>query len=123
MRVRVNGDERELPEGTTVVEVYATVSGAGGHVVTNLPRDAFRVTEDGVERPVEVFAAGDVPLSLAVAVVHSFSVPRQRLDYAVNAVVYPLVLGGFSIIASIVASTGEWRPVLAVARPMERCPL
>jgi VWFA-related protein len=70
---------------TTLVEVYATVTGPRGQLLTDLPREAFRVTEDGVARPVEVFAAGDVPLSLAIAVDHSFSVPRDRLDYAVNA--------------------------------------
>ena len=43
---------------TTMVPVYATVTDAGGHLLADLPREAFQVSEDGTPRPVDVFGAG-----------------------------------------------------------------
>ena len=70
---------------TSLVEVYATVRDGQGRLLADVPREAFTVEENGRPQQVQAFAAGNVPLSLAVAVDHSFSVPRERLAYAVNA--------------------------------------
>lgn len=69
-----------------LVEVYATVRDAQGRLLTGLGREVFSVDEDGRPQVIQAFAAGDFPLSLAIAVDHSFSVPRDRLAYATNAV-------------------------------------
>lgn len=75
----------QFAASTNLVEVYATVRDVEGRLLTGLPREAFTVEEGGRPQPVQAFAAGNFPLSLAVAVDHSFSVPRDRLAYAVNA--------------------------------------
>ncbi|MBZ5588576.1 MAG: VWA domain-containing protein [Acidobacteriia bacterium] len=52
-----------------VVELPVTVLDHEGKLVTGLPRDAFRVFEDGVELPLEAFATTEeLPLSLAIVV-------------------------------------------------------
>ena len=69
----------------SLVEVYATVVDAGGNPVAHLTRDDFIVEEDGRPQPIQVFTAGDFPLSLAIAVDRSFSVSRDRLQQQVFA--------------------------------------
>jgi Ca-activated chloride channel family protein len=51
-----------------VVQVTATVTGDHGRFIRGLPRDAFRVYEDGVRQTITSFAAEDTPLELVVAV-------------------------------------------------------
>lgn len=75
----------QFAASTSLVEVYATVRDSQGRLLSGLPREAFSVEEGGRPQQVQVFAAGNFPLALAVAVDHSFSVPRDRLAYAVNA--------------------------------------
>ena len=67
-----------------VVEVYATVTNDRG-VVTGLTADDFVIEEDGIRQSVSVFAAGDLPLSVAIGLDRSFSMSRDRLDRAKNA--------------------------------------
>lgn len=69
----------------SLVAVYATVLDEQGRPVTGLPQDAFVVEEDGRPQEVQAFAAGDVPLSLAIAVDHSFSVSRRQLRDVIDA--------------------------------------
>jgi Ca-activated chloride channel homolog len=69
----------QFSAGVSLVEVYATVTDARGEPVAGLPQDAFSVSEDGAVQVVSAFAAGDVPLSLAVGLDRSFSVPRPQL--------------------------------------------
>ena len=66
----------------TLVEVYATVVDEGRRPVTTLRREDFRVLDNGQARPIGVFAAGDFPLSVAVAVDRSWSMAGARLDQA-----------------------------------------
>ena len=66
----------------TLVEVYATVTDAQGRPVLGLPREAFRVMDASVVREIEVFAASDFPLSVALAVDRSWSMAGKRLDQA-----------------------------------------
>lgn len=76
----------QFTSGVSLVAVYATVLDPQGRPVTGLSADAFVVEEDGRRQDVQTFAAGDVPLSLAVAVDHSFSMTPERLRQVIDAV-------------------------------------
>lgn len=68
--------------GVQLVEVYATVTDARGEPVTDLGRDDFEVYEDGRRQEVAAFAAGQVPLTVAVGVDRSWSVAGEPLRLA-----------------------------------------
>jgi Ca-activated chloride channel family protein len=74
--------DAQFASRVTLVEVYATVSDAEGRPMLGLPREAFRVTDGGIARDIEVFAASDFPLSVAVAIDRSWSMAGRRLDQA-----------------------------------------
>jgi Ca-activated chloride channel family protein len=76
----------QFASGVNLVEVYATVVDDKGDPIPNLTADDFVVEEDGRRQTIEAFAAGDFPLSLAVAIDRSFSVPAVRLRDEVYAV-------------------------------------
>ena len=69
----------------TLVEVYATVTDPAGRPVTGLEREAFRVTDGGQPRDIDVFAAGDFPLSVAIAIDRSWSMAGEPLERARSA--------------------------------------
>jgi Ca-activated chloride channel homolog len=69
----------QFSSGVSLVEVYATVLDRGGQPVEQLTQADFIVEEDGRERPIAVFSAGDIPLSVAVAIDRSFSVAPRKL--------------------------------------------
>jgi Ca-activated chloride channel family protein len=71
--------QAQFVSGVSVVEVYATVTDARGEPVSGLRLADFTVEEDGRPQTVENFAAGEFPLSVAVAVDRSFSVPAAQL--------------------------------------------
>jgi Ca-activated chloride channel family protein len=75
----------QFASGVSLVEVYATVLDEQGAAVGGLSADDFTVAENGRGQQIQAFAAGNFPLSLAVAVDRSFSMPRQRLTEVVNA--------------------------------------
>jgi len=63
-----------------LVEVYVTVTAAReGRSAPALGPDDFEVFEDGRPRRIEVFAAGDFPLSVALAIDRSFSMDGAPL--------------------------------------------
>ncbi len=69
-----------------LVEVYVTVTAAReGRPAPVLGPDEFEVLEDGRPRPIEVFAAGDFPLSVALAIDRSFSMAGTPLAMAKSA--------------------------------------
>jgi Ca-activated chloride channel family protein len=63
----------QFTSGVNLVEVYAAVTDAKGDPVADLTSADFRVLEDGVGQSISTFAAGEFPLSVAVAVDRSFS--------------------------------------------------
>jgi VWFA-related protein len=67
---------------TDLVEVYASVADAAGRPVDSLTKERFRVRDNGVERPIAAFAAGSLPLTVAVVVDRSFSMRGPRLASA-----------------------------------------
>jgi Ca-activated chloride channel homolog len=66
----------QFTSGVNVVEVYATVTDQSGELVRSLTRDDFVIREDNEAQAVSTFAAGDFPLSAAVAVDRSFSMAQ-----------------------------------------------
>ena len=76
----------QFAAGIDLVEVYATVTDAEGHVVSGLTRSDFSVTEDGEPREIVAFAAAEFPLAVAIGVDRSFSMTRGRLREGVVAV-------------------------------------
>ena len=74
--------EPQFTSGVNAVEVYAAVVGRDGKPVTGLPREAFTVLEDGEPQTIGTFTEGDFPLSIAIAIDHSFSMKGQELTNA-----------------------------------------
>ncbi len=72
----------QFASGVNVTEVYATVTDARGEPVSGLNAGDFRVSEDGRPQTVSVFAEGEFPLSVVVALDRSFSMAGPRLDVA-----------------------------------------
>jgi Ca-activated chloride channel family protein len=68
-----------------LVEVYATVNDKDGQVVPGLDRRDFRVRENGENQEIAAFVAGDLPLSVALAIDRSFSMSDARLALAKQA--------------------------------------
>ena len=62
-----------------LVEVYASVVDGSGAPVRGLRQDDFEVIEDGDRQAIAAFAAGDFPLTVAVALDHSFSMAGAPL--------------------------------------------
>lgn len=70
--------------GVNLVEVYATVTDRAGKPIRGLTARDFTVSEDGRPQVVTTFAAGDFPLSAAVAIDRSFSM-GERIGVAKSA--------------------------------------
>jgi Ca-activated chloride channel family protein len=75
----------QFASGVSLVEVYATVVDERGEPVSGLRAEDFTVEEDGRPQQISVFTAGDIPLSLAIAIDRSFSLPRPKLKDAATA--------------------------------------
>jgi Ca-activated chloride channel homolog len=73
---------RQFTSGVNVVEVYTTVTDKAGKPITGLGREAFTVRENGEPQQISTFAAGEFPLSAAVALDRSFSMAGDRLASA-----------------------------------------
>jgi Ca-activated chloride channel family protein len=71
--------------GVNVVEVYASVTNAQGVAITGLTQADFEVRENGEVQQITTFAAGDVPLAVALAIDRSFSMSGARLAEAKSA--------------------------------------
>jgi Ca-activated chloride channel family protein len=65
-----------------LVEVYASVTDRAGEPVTGLRQGDFTVTEDGVAQTITTFAAGEFPLTVALAVDRSWSMAGEKLANA-----------------------------------------
>lgn len=72
----------QFTSGVNLVEVYASVTDERGQPVPGLRQDDFEIRENGEPQRVATFAAGDFPLSAAVAIDRSFSMAGKRLDLA-----------------------------------------
>jgi VWFA-related protein len=61
-----------------LVVLNTTVIGKSGKIVTNLPRDAFRAYEDGIEQQIKTFRREDVPVSMGIIIDNSASMKNKR---------------------------------------------
>jgi Ca-activated chloride channel homolog len=75
----------QFTSAVNVVEVYATVTDEAGEPVDGLRKEDFVVREDGAVQQVSTFAAGEFPLSVALAIDRSFSMAGNRLASAKSA--------------------------------------
>jgi Ca-activated chloride channel family protein len=76
---------RQFSSGVNLVEVYASVTNERGEPITGLTQGDFELRENGEVQAVSNFAAGDFPLSIAVALDRSFSMSGPRLALAKSA--------------------------------------
>jgi VWFA-related protein len=74
---------------TRLVVLHATVLDRSGKLVTNLPRSAFRVYENGAEQQIKVFRREDVPVSMGIVIDNSGSMrdKRKKVEAAALALV------------------------------------
>ena len=63
---------------TRLVVLHATVVDKGGKLVTDLPRAAFHVFEDGADQTLKLFRREDVPVSLGIVIDNSGSMREKR---------------------------------------------
>ena len=63
---------------TRLVVLHATVVDKGGKLVTNLPKTAFHVFEDGAEQSLKLFKREDVPVSMGIVIDNSGSMLQKR---------------------------------------------
>jgi Ca-activated chloride channel family protein len=63
---------------TRVVDLHATVVDKNGHLITNLPKEAFTVYENGVSQQIRSFKREDVPVSMGLIVDNSGSMRDKR---------------------------------------------
>ena len=75
----------QFTSGVNLVEVYASVTDAEGETISGLTQGDFELRENGEPQQISTFAAGDFPLSVALAVDRSFSMGGTRLTLARSA--------------------------------------
>ena len=70
----------QFTSSVNLVEVYATVTDRTGEPIRDLTASDFRVSEDGSPQAITTFAAGEYPLSVAIAIDRSFSMGAGKTD-------------------------------------------
>jgi Ca-activated chloride channel homolog len=77
-----NGEQQDdIPVfrgGTNLKVLHATVTDKNGKLITNIPRSAFKVYENGVEQPLKIFRREDVPVSMGLLIDNSASMQGRR---------------------------------------------
>jgi Ca-activated chloride channel family protein len=79
-------DDRPFQSGIEITSVTATVTDKEGHLVHDLPRDAFEIYEDGTRQTITQFTRDRVPIGLGVLLDISDSMYGQRIHDARAAV-------------------------------------
>ena len=69
----------QFASSVNAVEVYASVVDAEGQPIRDLRAEDFELLEDGQPQAISTFTAGDFPLTVAVALDHSFSMAGRPL--------------------------------------------
>lgn len=77
--------QADFRSDTRLVLLHATVVDSRGHLVTDLPRDAFTVFENGVAQQLKTFNREDVPVSMGLLVDNSGSMRDKRQKVATAA--------------------------------------
>jgi len=63
---------------TRLVVLHATVVDKSGRLITNLPREAFKVYENGAQQSLRLFRREDIPVSMGIIVDNSGSMRQKR---------------------------------------------
>jgi Ca-activated chloride channel family protein len=71
--------------GTRLVVLHATVTDAAGKLITDIPKSAFTVYENGIGQPIKIFRREDVPVSMGIVVDNSASMREKRSQVAAAA--------------------------------------
>ena len=74
----VGGSKPVFRADTRLVVFHATVVDKTGHLVTNLPQNAFTVYENSVVQPIKIFSREDVPVSMGLIIDNSGSMRDKR---------------------------------------------
>jgi len=75
--------------GTDVVAVYATVTDASGHLVPNLQKGDFTVSDNGKKQPIAVFSNDVQPITIVImldrsgSMVGNFTIVRDAAEHFV----------------------------------------
>ncbi|MDX1984483.1 MAG: VWA domain-containing protein [Bryobacteraceae bacterium] len=87
--VRAQEEAPTFRSDTRLVVLHASVMDKNGKLLTGLPRQAFKVTENGVDQQIRGFKREDVPVSMGVIVDNSGSMrdKRQKVEAAALALV------------------------------------
>src|SRR6266404_1580418 len=67
---------------TNQVVLHASVTDKNGKLLTNIPQSAFKVYENGVEQPLNLFRREDVPVSMGIIIDNSGSMRDKRTKVA-----------------------------------------
>jgi VWFA-related protein len=67
---------------TRLVVLHATVVDKSGKLVNNLPKDSFKVFENGKEQSIKIFKREDVPVSMGILIDDSGSMRDKRAKVA-----------------------------------------
>lgn len=67
------------------VTLHVSVLDKSGKLITNIPKSAFKVSEDNVEQPIKIFRREDVPVSMGILVDNSGSMNDKRARVAAAA--------------------------------------
>jgi len=79
-------DDKPFTSGVEITSVTATVTDKDGHLVHDLPREAFEIYEDGAKQTITQFTRDRVPVGLGVLLDISDSMYGQRIQDARAAV-------------------------------------
>ena len=77
--LKAEGAGPQFASSVNLVEVYASVVDASGQPVRGLTESDFEILEDGQPQKIAAFAAGDFPLTAALALDRSFSMAGPPL--------------------------------------------
>jgi VWFA-related protein len=64
--------------GKQLVNLYASVADKSGKPISDLPKSAFKVYENGVEQQISIFRPEDVPVSMGLLIDNSGSMKDKR---------------------------------------------
>jgi VWFA-related protein len=78
-------EEAIIKVDTRLVVLHATVVDKSGKLVNNLPKDSFKVFENGKEQSIKVFKREDVPVSMGILIDDSGSMRDKRAKVAAAA--------------------------------------
>ncbi len=80
----LGGENYKFTAHARLVVLPVSVTAPGGKLVTDLPRQAFEVFENGIRQQINVFEREDVPVSMGVLIDNSGSM-FQKMENAQNA--------------------------------------